>query len=115
MLIRRNYFHKNRFLSFLHAPLHYRYDVTYRNNNFYRSLVLNFFASYSTTAMCGIQARCKRGGIGGIAPPIFIFAPQFISCPPTVFFFLEVSIALTVEIVVILTVPSPILTSILFD
>ena len=26
------------------------------------------------------------GGIGGIAPPIFIFALRFISCPPTAFF-----------------------------
>ena len=43
MLIRKNYFRKNRFLSFLYAPLHYLYDVAYRNNKFYRSLVLNLF------------------------------------------------------------------------
>ena len=42
------------------------------------------------------QARRQRGGIEGIAP-------------------LDLFIALTVEIVVILTVPSPIRTSILFD
>ena len=30
MLIRRNYSHKNRFLSFLYAPLHYVYDVAQR-------------------------------------------------------------------------------------
>ena len=43
MLIWRNYFHENRFLSFLYAPLHYSYDVAYRSNEFYRSLALNFF------------------------------------------------------------------------
>ena len=48
------WFSYNRFLSFLYAPLHYLYDVAYRNNEFYRSLILNFFASYSTAAMCGI-------------------------------------------------------------
>ena len=63
------------------------------------------------------QARCQRGCIGGIAPPILIFAPPppdlFLALP--LYFFSEVSIALTVKIVIILTVPSPILTSILFD
>ena len=56
MLIRRNYFHKTAFFFFFffYAPLHYLYDVAYRNNEFYRSLILNFFASYSTAAMCGI-------------------------------------------------------------
>ena len=33
------------------------------------------------------QTRRQRGGIGGIAPPRFLFLPhRFISCPPTVFF-----------------------------
>ena len=45
---------------------------------------------------------------GGIAPP----PDLFLALP--LYFFLEVSIALTVKIVVILTVLSPILTSILF-
>ena len=68
-----------------------------------------------------MQARRQRGGI---VPPILIFAPpppDFYFCPSDLFlalpryFFLKVSIALTVKIVVILTVPSPIRTSILFD
>ena len=60
--------------------------------------------------------RVANGGHRGHCPPIFIFAPllRFFPRPP-LYFFLEVSIALTVKIVVILTVPSPILTSILFD
>ena len=63
------------------------------------------------------QARRQRGGIGGIAPPIFIFAPPppDLFLAPPLYCFLEVSIALTVKIVVILTVPSPNLTLILFD
>ena len=68
-------------------------------------LVDNFFLT--------IAGASPTGGIGGIAPPIFIFAPPIYFLPPL--YFLEVSIALTVKIVVILTVPSPILTSILFD
>ena len=48
------------------------------------------------------------GGHRGHCPPDLFLAPPL-------YFFLEVSIALTVKIVVILTVPSPILTSILFD
>ena len=35
-------FSRNRFLSFIYAPIHYLYDVAYRNNEFYRSLILNF-------------------------------------------------------------------------
>ena len=57
MLIRRNYFYKNRFLSFLYAPLHYLYDVAYSNNKFYRSHALKFFASYFST-----------GGVGNLRP-----------------------------------------------
>ena len=43
MLIWRNYFHKNYFLSFLYAPLHYLYDIAYHNNNFFWSLAFEFF------------------------------------------------------------------------
>ena len=38
MLIRRNYFHENRFLLFLYAPLHCQYDLAYRNNDFFSQL-----------------------------------------------------------------------------
>ena len=58
------------------------------------------------------QARRQRGGIA----PQFLFLPSpdlFLAFPLN--FFLKVSIALTVKIVVILTVPSPMRTSILFD
>ena len=56
MLIWRNYFFKNRFFPFLYASfyLYVLYDVAYQNNEFFRRLALNFFASYSITAMCGI-------------------------------------------------------------
>ena len=54
------------------------------------------------------------GGYRGHCLPIFIFASRFIFCPQ-LYFFLEVSISLTLKVVVILIVPSPILTSILFD
>ena len=36
---------------FIYAPLHYLYNVACRNYEFYRSLILNFFASYSTAAI----------------------------------------------------------------
>ena len=65
--------------------------------------------------------QVRRQG-GGHCPPVFIFAPRFLFLPPDLFlvlpryfFFLKVSIALTVKIKVILTVPSPIRTSIVFD
>ena len=64
-----------------------------------------------------IKNVCEAGAspAGGIAPPRFLFLPPdlFLALPR--YFFLKVSIALTVNIVVILTVPSPIRTSILFD
>ena len=54
MLNLKNYFYTNGFHLFC-THLHiYLYDVAYHNNEFFRSLVLNFFASYSITAMCGI-------------------------------------------------------------
>ena len=40
--------------AFIHLCLHlyiYLYDVAYRSNDLFRSLVLNFFASYSTTGI----------------------------------------------------------------
>ena len=52
MLIRRNYFQRYRFLSFLHAPLHYLYDVAYRNNQFYRSLSFGFFSLVMLLQQC---------------------------------------------------------------
>ena len=71
------------------------------------------------------EGASPAGGIKGIAPPIFIFAlPDFQFCPPPppdlflafqLCFLLKLSIALTVKIVAILTVSSPIWTSILFD
>ena len=42
------------FFSFLYAPLHLPILRSHRNNEFYRSVVLNCFASCSTTVMCGI-------------------------------------------------------------
>ena len=60
-----------------------------------------------------IAVASLAGGIGGIAPQ-FLFLP--LPPPPDLFlalplyFFLKVSIAFTDKIVVILTVPSPILT-----
>ena len=62
------------------------------------------------------QARRQRGGIGGIAPRFLFLPPPDLFLALPLYFFLKVlSIALTVKIVVILIVPSPILTSILFD
>ena len=75
MLNRKNYFYMNRFHSFLYAPLCLLYDVAYRNNEFFRSLGLNLFCSYSTTAMCGfvflcvslsVQARSQKLAMGGL-------------------------------------------------
>ena len=62
------------------------------------------------------QARSQRGGGGlGALPPDFYFCPPDLFLALPLYFFIKVSIALTVKMVVILTVPSPILTSILFD
>ena len=70
------------------------------------------------------RRRVASGGGRGALPPRFLFLPpppDFIFALPDLFlalplyFFLKMSIALTVKIVVILTVPSPIRTSILFD
>ena len=93
---------------------------------FSRNLVL-----YSTGILCLfrliIQRSRRVASGGGIGPP-FLFLPpppppppDFYFCPSTYFlfshgiFFLKVSIALTVKIEIILTVPSPIRTSIVFD
>ena len=86
-------------------------------NNCRPIFILTFFSKIIETILfvrlgSALQKTiCNRGH----CPPIFIFAPT-----PDLFFalhciFFKVSIALTVKIVVILTVPSPIRISILFD
>ena len=64
-----------------------------------------------------LPGASPAGGIGALPPPRFLFLPSppdlFLALP--LYFFLKVSITLYFFLKVILTVPSPILTSILFD
>ena len=78
---------------------------------------IQFMETLFRSIQFSIQARLLREGHKGHCPSDFYFCPPppdlFLALP--LYFFLKVSIALTVKIVVILTVPYPILTSILFD